>query len=281
MPTLTATAYVRPDSLDDALAMLGDDAVAIAGGTAVILHPPPGLRTLIDVGGVLPAEITETEGGVEIGAMATLTAMLEHPLLADAYDGVVAEMLRLVGSPLLRNAATIGGHLGRGRISDVIPLLIALDASVTFYDGTRTTLPLEEFYAAERHLDRLLITSVTIPRRPARSAAAHHKLSRTHFDIALINAAARIVTDADGAVCQARVVVGETPALGARVAGAEAALIGTLLGDEDIAAAAGIVRSDVVTGTDSRASAEYRTQLAGVVVTRCLTDIRTRLRGER
>ena len=41
------------------------------------------------------------------------------------------------------------------------------------------------------------------------------------------------------------------------------------------------MRADVVTGTDSRASAEYRTQLAGVVVTRCLTDIRSRLGGER
>ncbi len=52
-----------------------------------------------------------------------------------------------MGSPLLRNAATIGGHLARRRYSDIVPVLLALDATVTVFDGTERTLPLAAFYA--------------------------------------------------------------------------------------------------------------------------------------
>ena len=272
MPSLPATGYLRPETLDAAIEALGPGAVPIAGGTAVILHPPPGTRILVDVGGVLPAGIQEQDGAFSIGAMTTLTAMLEHPGLAAIYDGVLARMLRLVGSPLLRNAATIGGHLGRGRLSDIIPLLIVLDAAVEVYDGGRERLSLEEYYRRELHRDRSLVTDVTIPARPPRSAAAFHKLSRTHFDLAMLNGAVRIGLGEDRTVDDARVVVGETPALGTRIPEVEAFLRGTLLTSETIEAAAGTARASVPVGTDSRASAEYRTQLAGVVVARCLTE---------
>jgi len=272
MPSLPATGYLRPETLDAAIEALGPGAVAVAGGTAVILHPPPETRILVDVGGVLPADIHDQDGGFSIGAMATLSAMLEHPGLAALYDGVLARMLQLVGSPLLRNAATIGGHLGRGRLSDIIPLLIALDASVEVYDGRRERMPLEEYYRRELHRDRSLVTEVTIPSRPARSGAAFHKLSRTHFDLAMLNGAARIRLEEDGTVGDARVVVGETPSLGSRVPEVEALLRGAGLTTEEIDAAAQTARAAVEVGTDSRASAEYRTQLVGVVVARCLTE---------
>jgi carbon-monoxide dehydrogenase medium subunit len=275
MPSLPATAYLRPDTLDDALALLDEGGVAVAGGTAVILHPPATIATLVDVSEALAASITENDGAVRIGAMATLTAMIEHPALATAYDGELARMLRMVGSPLLRNAATIGGHLGRGRLSDVIPLLIALDASVTYSDGEAHTVALDAYYGAAAPQNRHLITEVSIPPRPLRSAAAFRKLARTHFDLAMLNGAARIALGEDGVVTEARVVVGETPALGARVPEAERVLVGAPPTDEAIAAAAAAARDGVPVGSDGRASAEYRTQLAGVVVSRCLTQART------
>ena len=88
--------------------------------------------------------------GFAIGATATLTDMLEHPGLAAHLDGVVAKMLGGVGSPLLRNAATIGGHLARGRYSDVVPVLLALDATITVFDGSEQIMPLAAYYAEGR-----------------------------------------------------------------------------------------------------------------------------------
>jgi CO/xanthine dehydrogenase FAD-binding subunit len=279
MPSLTTTGYLRPDSLGAALEALEPGCVAVAGGTAVILHPPPGTHTLVDLSTALPAGIEERDGAHRIGAMTSLTAMLEHPGLGALYDGVVGRMLRLVGSPLLRNAATIGGHLGRGRLSDVIPLLIAVGASVEVYDGGTETLPLEDYYRRGRHRERALVTHVAIPSRPAHSAAGFHKLSRTHFDLAMLNGAVRIVLGDDATVAGARIVVGETPALGARAPRTEAVLAGSRLDPETIGAAAAAARREVEVAGDSRASAEYRTHLVGVVVTRCLTEAAGYLEG--
>lgn len=279
MPSLSITGYLRPDTLDDALAALEQGGVAVSGGTAVILHPPPGTRTLVDVAGVLPSGIEERAGSFRIGAMTTLTAMLEHPGLAAVYDGVLADMLRLVDSPLLRNAATIGGHLGRGRLSDVIPLLLALDASVTVTDGGEREMSLEDYYSASLHREPVLVTAVRLPARPHHSAAAFHKFSRTHFDLAMLNGAARIVLGDDGDVGEARVVVGETPSLGRRVAEVEEALAGRPLSPEAIAEAAVLARRIVAVETDGRAGADFRAQLVEVVVGRCLTEAAARLRG--
>jgi CO/xanthine dehydrogenase FAD-binding subunit len=271
MPSLNATGYLRPATPDDALAALGEGAVAVAGGTAVILHPPPGTRTLVDLTDALPSGITVEGGTFRIGAMTTLSAMLEHPELGSIYDGVLARMLALVGSPLLRNAATIGGHLGRGRLSDVIPVLIAFDARVSVYDGITSTMDLEQYYAAGLHRARALITDVLVPPRPGGSAAGFEKIARTHFDLAMLNGAARVTVDR-GVVSGARVVVGETPALGSRVPAAEAALDGKPLDTPAIAAAVEAARDSVVVAADSRASAEYRHALVGVVVERCLRE---------
>ena len=61
-----------------------------------------------------------------------------------------------VGTSLLRNVATIGGHLARSRLSDIVPTLLALDATVTVYDGKERTMPLATFYAEGVNRQRLL-----------------------------------------------------------------------------------------------------------------------------
>jgi CO/xanthine dehydrogenase FAD-binding subunit len=208
--------------------------------------------------------------------MATLTAMEHHVGLAAHLGGVLPEMLVHVGSPLLRNVATIGGHLARGRLSDVVPALIALDTTINWFDGDHHQAPLPEFYAAGTHTGPILITGVTVPTAPTGAVAAFVKFSRTFYDLALINSACMLRLDG-AVVADARVVVGETPALGGRVPQAEAALVGGSPSTEAFAAAAAIARREVPTRADSRASAEYRTQLVGVAVERCLLVTAERL----
>ena len=192
------TAYLRPATLEEALALLGDRAIAVAGGTDVIRHPHVGVTTLVDLG-ALPLRYLRQDRGFAVGATATLTDMLEHPGLAAHLDGVVGGMLRGVGSPLLRNAATIGGHLARGRYSDIVPVLLALDATVTLFDGT------EQHPAAGRPTTAragtaaaALITEVGIPPAGADTAAAFLKFTRVAFDFALLNCAVRLRLGHDG-----------------------------------------------------------------------------------
>jgi len=237
-----------------------------------MLRNPDSSTTLVDLMGVPMAEITQSDG-----ANATLTAMAEHPGLAAHLTGVLPEMLVHVGSPLLRNVATLGGHLARGRLSDVVPVLVALDSSIHWYDGEYHDSPISTFYEDGAHATRMLVTGVTIPAAEGNSAAAFHKFLRTFFDIALLNAACVLTVDGTGSVESARVVVGETPSLGVRVTAAEDALIGKAPDPEAFAEAGRIARDLVTTRGDSRASAEYRSQLVGVAVERCLAKAAARL----
>ena len=186
-------------------------------------------------------------------------------------------MLRLVGSPLLRNRATIGGHLARGRLSDVIPVLLALDAVITWYDGTVREGPLADFYGSAVHRTPIIVTAVTIPAVHRPSTASFRKFSRTHFDLAILNCACRIDITDEGTVAAARVVVGETPALAASVTDAEVLLHGRPLDPTAITAAAALAATEIPARDDDRASAEYRRAIAEVLVRRCLADIASRL----
>ena len=75
------TSYLRPGTLEEALSLLGDRAIAVGGGTDVIRHPHTGVDTLVDLG-ELPLRYIRQDRGFAIGATATLTDMLEHPGLA-------------------------------------------------------------------------------------------------------------------------------------------------------------------------------------------------------
>ena len=272
------TSYLRPQTLEEAHSFLGAGALAVAGGTDVIRHTHAGINTLVDLGD-LPLRYIREGPGFAVGANTTLTEMLEHPGLAAHLGGVIAGMLRGVGSPLLRNAATIGGHLARRRYSDVVPVLLALDAGITIYQGSERTLPLAEFYAVDSGRARSLITEVQIPPAGRDTAAAFLKLARTSFDFALLNCGVLVRQDDDHRVAHCRIVVGETPALGASVPAAEEALRGSLLDDESIAAAADAAVAAVAFGSDHRASADHRRALCRAAVGRCLQEARRRLEG--
>ena len=274
------TSYLRPATLEEALPLLGDRAIAVGGGTDVIRHPHVGVTTLVDLS-ALPLRYIRQDRGFAVGATATLTDMLEHPGLVAHLGGVVAGMLRGVGSPLLRNAATIGGHLARGRYSDIVPVLLALDATVTLFDGAEQTLPLGTYYAEGRHRSRSLITEVGIPAADTDTAAAFLKFSRTFFDFALLNCAVRVRLGPEGTVAESRVAVGETPALAAPVTAAADCLLDGLLDDESIAAAAAAAAAEIPAQDDQRASADYRRALCLTGVRRCLEEARRRLREPR
>lgn len=274
------TSYLRPETLEDAYSLLGGGALAVGGGTDLIRHTHTGVTTLVDLGG-LPLRYIREGQGFAVGANTTLSEMLEHPGLAAHLDGVVADMLRALASPLLRNAATIGGHLARRRYSDIVPVLLALGAGVTFYEGAERTMPLDRFYAESPRRARVIITEVQIPPAGRDTAAAFLKFTRTAFDFALLNCAVLVRRDGARRVAECRIVLGETPALGAAVPAAEDALRGALLDEAAIAAAAEAAAGAVTFGSDHRASADHRRALCRVAVRRCLQEARRRLEERR
>ncbi len=275
------TAYLRPGTLEEALALLGEHAIAVGGGTDVIRHPHIGVTTLVDLG-ALPLRYIRQDRGFAVGATATLTDMLQHPGLAAHLDGVLAQMLRGVGSPLLRNAATIGGHLARGRYSDIVPVLLALDATVTLFDGTERTLPLADYYREGLHRGPALITEVG---RPAGRRRHRRRLPQVHPGRLRLRPAQLRGAPPPGGRRPRRSSAaspsGRRPALGSLVAPAADYLLDGPLDDERIATAAAIAAHEIAAQDDQRASAEYRRHLCRVGVRRCLDEARRRLAERR
>jgi xanthine dehydrogenase YagS FAD-binding subunit len=108
----------QPDTVEGAVELLerfGADGWALAGGNDSfdwfkdrVKRP----KYVVDLTGVAALRgIRETaDGGVEIGALTTLTELERSELVRGRY-GVLAEAARRVASPQIRNSGTIGGNV--------------------------------------------------------------------------------------------------------------------------------------------------------------------------
>ena len=107
----------QPASLEDALDLadrLGDGGWPLAGGLDSLnsfKDRSKQIEAAIDLAGIVELQgIRETDDGIEIGAMATLTEIERHPLIRERY-GVLADAVRQVATPQIRNAGTLGGNV--------------------------------------------------------------------------------------------------------------------------------------------------------------------------
>jgi CO/xanthine dehydrogenase FAD-binding subunit len=272
------TSYLRPRTLEEAWGLVskGDPSLRVlTGGSDLTINAPPEVTTLVDVSGLLDHSIESDHTGIRIGAGTTLTEVLDNSAVAAHAGGVVPEMMVHVGSPLLRNLATIGGHLARGRLSDVVPVFVALDAEVTLVGDGPAKMPLSAYLVDGHNKRPHILTGITLPRLPP-SIASFRRVSRTAFDFPLLNASCR----ADGTAAapdQVRIVCGATPRVAERAPGAEALLTAEGLHPSTIEKAARLAQAEVSTGSSWVASGEYRSHLVEVLVSRCLTEVMERL----
>ncbi len=270
------TNYLRPSTPEEALSLLrdgGKSARYVGGGADVARTLSSDVTTLIDLCSLNLSSIEERPDGTVIGATATLNDVLENKSVAKVCGGVIVEMMRKVGSPLLRNIATIGGTLASAHSwSDVIPLFLVLDARVSLYDGEYQTLALADLYRSREEFTDQILTAVTIPVTVPGDYAAFQKFSRTAYDIALLNCACYLHVDG-GRCSEGRIAAGGTPHLGVRLPEVEAALRGETLSEASIENAAHVARDTTQTADDRRASGGYRKDLVYAGVKHCLHEI--------
>jgi 4-hydroxybenzoyl-CoA reductase subunit beta len=109
--------YFEPKSVSDLLALLseyGEKAAILAGGTDLIPRMKKGLISpsyLINIARISGLrKIEESQEGLKIGPMVPLSLLERNPLLSSRYP-VLQKAISHVGTPSLRNAATIGGNI--------------------------------------------------------------------------------------------------------------------------------------------------------------------------
>ena len=109
----------QPASVADTLGILdrhGADAWVMAGGMDTFdwlkdrIERP---KVVIDLGGVGELRgIKDAAGGLEVGAMTTLTEIATHALVKERFP-LLAEAALIVASPQIRNQGTVGGNVAQ------------------------------------------------------------------------------------------------------------------------------------------------------------------------
>ena len=107
--------YAKPGALGEALRLLRNGAVAIAGGTDLVGLIRNGLsapNALVDLTGIegLRGWTREKGKGLRIGALTPLSDLESSPQLRKIAP-VIVESLRDAATPQLRNMGTVGGNL--------------------------------------------------------------------------------------------------------------------------------------------------------------------------
>jgi xanthine dehydrogenase FAD-binding subunit len=285
--TVLPERYFAPASLAEALPLLrGGDATILAGGTDLMPQTQAGRvrfgRTFVNVRRIAELDgIAKTAEGTRIGALATVTALMQSDLLRERAP-VLVDACDHFASGQLRNAATIGGNIcNASPAGDLLVPLLVLDAKVELAsqpDGVRQsrTVPLAEFFTGPGRTVRKpteLLVAVVLPAPPAGFVARFRKFgTRPALDIAAVSLAIGAVRR-DGVLDGVRVAFGAVAPTPIRAPRTEAALAGRRLDPATIAAAAAAARDEVRPISDVRASDWYRREMIHNLTMRVLDDV--------
>jgi aerobic carbon-monoxide dehydrogenase medium subunit len=285
----SAFAYHRPTSVKDAvglLAKLGDDGRALAGGHSLIPMMKLRLATpanLVDLGGIAELKGARADGNdIVIGAMMTQHELIGSELLTSKIP-ILREASLQIADPQVRYLGTLGGNVANGDPGNDMPaVMMCLGATyhVVGAKGERR-IAAREFYQGAYFTSLEtgdVLTAIRIPVPAAGHGYAYEKLKRKIGDYATA-AAAVILTMTGGKVgaCSIGLTnVAETPLWAQDAA---KILVGSTLDAATLKKAVAAAEAITAPAADARGPAQYRTKMAGVMLTRALARAKAHARG--
>ena len=280
---MAAYAYLAPKNVADALSQLGSAADAgtrtqlLAGGTDVLVQMRSidnSPRTFVDVKHIAEAnELSIGDDEVFIGAAIASAILNENNELKAILPGLI-ESADLIGSTQIQGRATIGGNLcNSSPAGDTIPALIACAAvCVIASPGGNKEVAVQDFLTGVGTnilSEREFLIGLKMPRPKGRTSDAYLRfIPRTEMDIAVCGAGVALTLDDSGTCTAAKVAIGAVAITALSVPDAAAALIGTKVDDDALAAAAAASSALSKPITDKRGTVEFRKKVVGVLTKR-------------
>ena len=279
--------YFAPTSLDQAVECLKDgDVTILAGGTDLTPQSQAGRikikHTLMNIRHIPQLSGITLEGKeIRIGALATITEIMEHPPVREHLP-VLAEACDHFASDQIRNAGTIGGNIcNASPAGDTLIPLLVLDACVELASMPEAKLyshcmPLATFFVGPGKTRRSLcelVTGVRIPLPAPGHVARFYKLgTRPALDISTISIGVGGTLE-KGILSNVRVAFGAVAPTPVRAALTEQALEGKRLDAATIDQVAAVARDEVKPIDDVRATAWYRKEMIHNITKRILSHV--------
>lgn len=274
--------YFAPRTMEEALSLLleyQEQARVIAGGTDLLVQMKHGdilPEYIINIRGIPEQDyiIYDDRVGLSIGTLATIHSLEDSPLIKEKFD-VLAQAASKLGTPQIRNRATLAGNLCNAAPSaELAPALIVLGAKARIMGtaGERAVL-IEDFFIGPGLTvlkpDEIL-AEIQVPNLLPHSGQVYIKHTiRKALDLAIVGVA--VIATLDGEVLSnVKIALGAVAPTPIRAKKAEEILTGKRL-EDDLLEKAGLIAAEESSPiSDVRSSADYRRKMVGVLVARAI-----------
>lgn len=262
--------FLLAASLQEALeakAEYGERARFVSGGTDLLLQVRAGRHSPELLIGLPPTTepVTLQRDRLCIPARTPLRHFERDPLLI-AHASIVAEAFSQIGSPLIRNVATLGGNLGNASpAADSVPPLLVYNADLELQSirGCRL-MPVDEFFVGPGRTEVApdeAITAVYLSIDPAGDALLFRKFGPRGANVISSASCAAWLRFDGSSIVEARLAAGSVAPRPIRLPKTEAALKGQSVSALPIPDLLAVARQDVRPISDVRGSDWYKEEV--------------------
>lgn len=264
---------LAPKTLDEVLSRLQSEPGVwrpFAGGTDLMVVLEAGhlkhtrYLSLWGIPGLSEIQVSDSE--VRIGALATYTDVLEHPVLAKEFPNLGAAA-RETGAIAIQNRGTVGGNIANASpAADTPPSLLIYEASLELLSksGTRV-VPYLEFHTGYKttvmRADEI-IRSVILPRTTQGLTHYYRKVGTRKAQAISKVCFSGVIQKKGDQILDLRMGLGSVAATPVRAQKTEAFLRGKRLESQLVSGAQAVLAQEITPIDDIRSNREYRLQVA-------------------
>lgn len=259
--------YFQPETLKDLLMILDHekDRKIIAGGTdLVIIMEDTGLKpaSLIDITSVKSLSCINTDdSGISIGSATNIATIASSDILPQC----LVEGASSIGSPQIRNVATIGGNIcNASPCGDTLAPLLCLNADfVVESNKSKKILAADKFFLAPKKTilkENEVLSEIRIAKHYLDGLSGFRMIGQRNGQaISQVNLAIWFKRNtASGTIEEIRIAAGSVAPTPIRIIEAEKLLCDTIPGKDLLLKAAYLVQNTIKPIDDVRSTAEYR-----------------------